>query len=173
MLGIACVAGSVRHGQDHSCTNGACDLDRLLDLLISGTQLLRTCEVRYRSRFAMQSQDEGQVHQLLGLGVERPSVVRLLEVIGVALAGVEVALSNIRHAYMLPRPSGLFGAARDRLKDGKSRSGSRSRRLAGGSNTTLARSTPRAPYFLKVYGLNGPEVRGHALTCLRLDIQHD
>jgi hypothetical protein len=34
--------------------------------------------------------------------------VRLLEVIGVALAGVEVALSNIRHAYMLPRPSELF-----------------------------------------------------------------
>jgi len=48
------------------------------------------------------------VHQLLGLGVERPSVVRLLEVIGVALAGVEVALSNIRHAYMLPPPSELF-----------------------------------------------------------------
>jgi hypothetical protein len=34
--------------------------------------------------------------------------VRLLEVIGVALARVEVALSNIRHAYMLPRPSELF-----------------------------------------------------------------
>jgi hypothetical protein len=83
--------------------------------------------------------------------------VRLLEVIGVALARVEVALSNIRHAYMLPRPSGLFGAARDRLKDGKSRSGSRSRRLAGGSKTTLARSTPRALYFLKVYELGrGP-----------------
>src|ERR1019366_5624041 len=108
MLGIACVAGSVRHGQDHSCTHGACDLDSLLDLLVSGTQLLRTCEVRYRSRFAMQSQDERQVHQLLGLGVERPSVVRLLEVIGVALAGVEVALSNIGHAYMLPRPSEFF-----------------------------------------------------------------
>jgi len=77
----------------------------------------------------MQSQDEGKVHQLLGLGIERPSVVRLLEVIGVALAGVEIALSNIRHAYMLPRPSELFWAARDRLKDGKSRSGSRSRQL--------------------------------------------
>jgi hypothetical protein len=23
---------------------------------------------------------------------------------------------------------------------------------------------PGAPYFLKVYGLNGPEVRGHALN---------
>jgi hypothetical protein len=31
--------------------------------------------------------------------------------------------------------------------------------------------SPGAPYFLKVYGLNGPEVRGHALTCLSLDIQ--
>src|SRR5471032_1011144 len=52
-----------------------------------------------------------------------------------------------------PGRQSSFGAARDRLKDGKSRSGSRSRRLAGGSNTTLARSTPGAPYFLKVYGL--------------------
>jgi hypothetical protein len=35
-----------------------------------------------------------------------------------------------------------------------------------------ARSQPPAPYFLKVYGLNGPEVRGQALKCPRLDIQH-
>jgi hypothetical protein len=28
-----------------------------------------------------------------------------------------------------------------------------------------ATSRRPAPYFLKVYGLNGPEVRGHALKC--------
>jgi len=33
------------------------------------------------------------------------------------------------------------------------------------------RSTLSAPYFLKVYGLRRPEVHGHALKCLRLDIQ--
>jgi len=44
-------------------------------------------------------------------------------------------------------------------------------RLAGGSNTRLAMSTRRAPYFLKVYGFSRPEVHGHALKCARLDIQ--
>jgi hypothetical protein len=34
-----------------------------------------------------------------------------------------------------------------------------------------ARSLPHALYFLKVYELSGPEVHGHALTCLRLDIR--
>jgi hypothetical protein len=68
--------------------------------------------------------------------------VRLLEVIGVALARVEVALSNIRHAYMLPRPSELFGppgTGRRTAKVGLDRGA----RLAGGSNITLARRTPR------------------------------
>ncbi len=39
--------------------------------------------------------------------------------------------------------------------------------------STLDKSpeAPDAPHFLKVYGLNGPEVRGHALKCLGLDIQ--
>jgi hypothetical protein len=33
------------------------------------------------------------------------------------------------------------------------------------SLSTSPTGAPGAPYFLKVYGLNGPEVRGHALTC--------
>lgn len=69
MLGIAGVAGSVRHRQDHARPDRACDLDRLLDLLVSRTELLRTCEVGYSSRFAVQRQNQGKVHQLLGLGV--------------------------------------------------------------------------------------------------------
>jgi len=37
--------------------------------------------------------------------------------------------------------------------------------------TVLSQVTAACPVFLKVYGLNGPEARGHALKCLRLDIQ--
>ncbi len=45
------------------------------------------------------------------------------------------------------------------------------RRVGSRQARDSTNSRPAAPYFLKVYGLNGPEVRGHALKCLRLDIQ--
>ena len=107
MLGVACVAGSVRHRQDHTRAYGACDLNGLLNLLVRRTELLRTCEVRHCSRLAMQRQDQGEVHQLLSLGVQRSSVVGLLEVICVGLARVEVPLAWIRHANRLLRPAKL------------------------------------------------------------------
>jgi len=95
----------------------------------------------------MQSQDEGQVHQLLGLGVERPSVVRLLEVIGVALAGVEVPLSNIRHAYMLPRPSEFFWG-RPGPAEGRQKSvWIAEPRLAGGSERQIGQVHAACPVF--------------------------
>jgi hypothetical protein len=45
----------------------------------------------------MEGEDEGKVHQLLGLGVERASGMSLLEVVCVALAGVEVTAPEFRH----------------------------------------------------------------------------
>jgi hypothetical protein len=40
-----------------------------------------------------------------------------------------------------------------------------SRRSRNGSTQTRTKSLRRAPYFLKVYGLNGPEVRRQCGTC--------
>ena len=45
----------------------------------------------------MEGEDKGKVHQLLGLGVQRASVMSLLEVVRVALTGVEVAAPEFRH----------------------------------------------------------------------------
>jgi hypothetical protein len=45
MLVVGGVAGSVRHRQDHAGTNRACELDGLVNLVVSRTELLRTCEV--------------------------------------------------------------------------------------------------------------------------------
>ena len=87
----------VGHGENDARPDGSSELDGLLDLLVSCSELLRTCEVGYRSRFAMQSEDQSQVHQLLCLGVEHACGVGLLEVIGVALVRVEVAASKVRH----------------------------------------------------------------------------
>ncbi len=45
----------------------------------------------------MKGEDQGQVHQFFRLCVQRAGVMSLVEVIGVALAGVEVAVSELRH----------------------------------------------------------------------------
>ena len=57
----------------------------------------------------MESQDEGQMHELLGLGVQRTGRVRLLEVFGVALPRVEIASAKIRHRFL---PSALDDGGR-------------------------------------------------------------
>jgi hypothetical protein len=66
---IRSVSGAIRHRKHHPGADRPGKLDRLLDLLVSRSMLLRTCEVRYRSRFAMQGEDKSEVHQFLGLGV--------------------------------------------------------------------------------------------------------
>jgi hypothetical protein len=86
MFVVRRIASAICHRENDAGANRTGQLDRLLDLLVSGSELLRTCEVRYRSRFAMQGEHQGQVHQLLGLGVQSPGVMSLLEVIGIALA---------------------------------------------------------------------------------------
>ena len=58
VAGVAGVASSVRHGKDHARTHRTSDLDSLLNLFFGGTQLLRTCEVRDRSRLAMKRQNK-------------------------------------------------------------------------------------------------------------------
>jgi hypothetical protein len=66
---IRSVPRTICHRENDTRTDRSSELDRLLDLLVSRSELLRTCEVRYRSRFAMQGEDKSEVHQLLGLGV--------------------------------------------------------------------------------------------------------
>ena len=71
---------------------------------------------------------------------------------------------------LMPRMGHFEAAGRQnslRAQQGNSRPGPTE---GGGPQQTRTRSLRRAPYFLKVYGLNGPEVRGHALTCLSLGI---
>ncbi len=80
------LASPVRHGEYYSSTHRTSQLNGLLDLLVSCSQLLRTREVRYRSRFAMKCQYEGQMHQLLRLCIQGTRGVGLLEVFNVALA---------------------------------------------------------------------------------------
>ena len=87
----------IGHGENDSRTDGSGELDGLFDLLVSRSELLRTCEVRNRSRFAMQSEDKCKVHQLLGLGVQGASRMNLLEVVRVALARVEITAPEFRH----------------------------------------------------------------------------
>src|SRR5689334_19002900 len=93
----------VGHGENDARDYRSGEQDGLLDLFVSRSELLRTCEVRNRSRFAMQSEDQCQVHQLLGLGVEHAWCMTLLEVIGVALGSVEVAAANVWH-FLPQRP---------------------------------------------------------------------
>ena len=56
------VASAIRHREDRAGTHRPGQLDCLIDLLFSRAELLRTCEVGYRSRLAMEGEDEGQVH---------------------------------------------------------------------------------------------------------------
>jgi hypothetical protein len=91
------VTGAIGHREDDAGANRPGQLDGLLDLLVGRSELLRTCEVRDRSRFAVQGEDQGQMHQLLGLGVQGTGGVGLLEVVGVGLARVEVASAKLRH----------------------------------------------------------------------------
>jgi hypothetical protein len=97
MVLVRCVAGAIGHRQDDPCANRPRQLDGLFDLLVGGSELLRTCEVGYRSRFAMEGENKGKVHQLLGLGVQGAGVMNLLEVVRVALAGVKVTAPEFRH----------------------------------------------------------------------------
>jgi hypothetical protein len=80
------VTSAICHGKNYTGSDGPSQLNRLLDLLVSGPELLRTCEVGYRSRFAVEREDKSQMHQLLGLGVERACSMGFLEVVGVGLA---------------------------------------------------------------------------------------
>jgi hypothetical protein len=101
MLVVGRITGAIGHRENHACTYRTGQLDGLLDLLVSRPELLRTCEVRDRSRFAMQGEDQSQVHQLFGLGVQCSGGMDFLEVVGVALVGVEVPASEIRHVFLL------------------------------------------------------------------------
>lgn len=94
---VRCLTSSIGHGENDTSANGSGELDCFFDLLVRCPELLRTCEVRYRSRFAMEGEDQSQVHQLLGLGVEHARGMSLFEVLGVTLARVEVATANFRH----------------------------------------------------------------------------
>ena len=97
MVFVRCVASAIGHRQDDPCANRSGQLDSLFDLLVGCSELLRTCEVGYRSRFAMEGEDKGKVHQLLGFGVQRACVMNLLEVVRIALAGVKVTAPEFRH----------------------------------------------------------------------------
>ena len=79
------VSRSIRHGEYHAGPYRACQLDGRLDLLVTRSELLRTCEVGDRSRFAVEGEDLSQVHQLFCLGVENASGVCLLELDGIGL----------------------------------------------------------------------------------------
>jgi hypothetical protein len=103
MLVVGRITRAIGHREDHACSYRTGQLDGLFDLLVSRPELLRTCEVGDRSRFAMKGENQSQVHQLLGLGVERSGGMDFPEVVGVALVGVEVAATEIRHLFLLQR----------------------------------------------------------------------
>jgi hypothetical protein len=117
MLVVGRVARAIGHREDHACSYRTGQLDGLLDLLVSRSELLRTCEVGDRSRFAMKGEDQSQVHQLLGFGVERSRGMDFLEVVGVALVGVEVAATEIRHVFLLQTVTGDLSATYNRLHE--------------------------------------------------------
>jgi len=79
---IGCISRAIGHGQNHTGSDRSRELDDLIDLLFSRAHLLRTCEVGHRSRLTMERQDQRQVNQLLGLGVQRSIGVNLPEVGG-------------------------------------------------------------------------------------------
>ncbi len=100
------IARTIRHRKNDSRSDRAGELDGFFDLLVSCPELLRTCEVRNSSRFAMQGEHQGQMHQFFGLGVQYTAGMRLLEVIGVCLTRVKVPASNVRHVppHQIERP---------------------------------------------------------------------
>ena len=57
MLRVRSLTSAISHCQDYASSNRTSQLDGFLDLVVSGTELLRTCEVGDRSRFAMHGQD--------------------------------------------------------------------------------------------------------------------
>ena len=97
MLVVGSIARAIGHRENDAGSYRAGQLDGFLDLLVSRPELLRTCEVRDRSRFAVQGEDKGKVHQLLGLGVQSACRMRLLEVVGVGLSRVEVSRTDVWH----------------------------------------------------------------------------
>jgi hypothetical protein len=97
---IRSVTSPIGHRKNHPGADRPSKLDRLLDLLVSRSQLLRTCEVRDRSRLAMEGEDKSEVHQLLGLGVQCSRGMGLLEEIGVALVRVKVPAPKVRHVHL-------------------------------------------------------------------------
>jgi len=117
MLVVGRITRSIGHREDHACSYRTGELDGLFDLLVSRSELLRTCEVGDRSRFAMKGEDQSQVHQLLGFGVERSRGMDFLEVVGVALVGVEVAATEIRHVFLLQTLNGDLSATYNRLQE--------------------------------------------------------
>src|SRR5689334_22745421 len=66
MVVVRRFASPVGHSENDARADGSGELDGLLDLLVRCSKLLRTCEVRNRSRFAMQGENQSQVHELLG-----------------------------------------------------------------------------------------------------------
>lgn len=81
---------AISHGEHSACGHRRCHVHRLCDLPIGCPHLLRTREVGNRSRLTVVCQDEREVHQLFGLGVQRPGRVRILEVLFVVFVAVEV-----------------------------------------------------------------------------------
>ncbi len=117
MFVVGRITRAIGHRENHAGSYRTGQLDSLLDLLVSRAELLRTCEVGDRSRFAMKGEDQSQVHQLLGLGVERSGGMDFLEVVGVALVGVEVAAAEIRHVSLLQTLDGDLSAAYNQLQE--------------------------------------------------------
>jgi hypothetical protein len=117
MLVIGRITRAIGHRENHARSYRAGQLDCLLDLLVSRPELLRTCEVGDRSRLAMKGEDQSQVHQFLGLGVERSGGMDFLEVVRVALVGVEVAATKIRHFFLLETLDGDPSATYNRLPE--------------------------------------------------------
>jgi hypothetical protein len=111
------ITRAIGHRENHAGSYRTGQLDGLLDLLVSRPELLRTCEVGDRSRFAMKSKNQGQVHQLLRLGVERSGGMDFLEVVGVALVAVEVTATEIRHGSLLQTLSVDRSAWYNRLQE--------------------------------------------------------
>jgi hypothetical protein len=59
MVFVRCVASAIGHRQNDPRANRPGQLDGLFDLVVGRSELLRTCEVRYRSRFAVQGENQG------------------------------------------------------------------------------------------------------------------
>ena len=93
------LASPVSHGEDHSSTDGAGKLNHLVDFFFSRTHPLRTCEVGDCSRLAVEREDQGQMDQFFGFGVQRSTSVNILEVCAEVLVRSEVwrAFREIRH----------------------------------------------------------------------------